>query len=494
MTKPFFAGQASVWAQPDGLNTKPEYLGCHEVGDVEEPQGDVTLVFCPDPARSGKFVVSGSYQSDPGLITTSLTTPIQKTADYLESILCPFNLFVHKVSCGRRDLFTNLDRSYAFYNARVTSRGMSNLAVRDPGSEDESQQSFEISAETLLRYLTMTSARQTTTETEDINDITFCNVAKCADDCGPAASVCEYGVAVADAEGSSAGLEANVLITEDGGTTWTATVATPFDGSQDISSVVCFPLDRNTTRIIVARGTADAGAPAEISYSDDDGATWTDVNVGAVNGQFVNDEAGLFALDQWHIWLVTNDGYIYFSDDAGLTWAIQEAGVLAATGWNAIEFADANVGYVVGDNNEIAKTEDGGDSWTAVAGPAAQAAAAVDALEVIDANRIWLGYSDGELYYSEDGGTTIVQRLTPGIAFTTIESISFAHPMAGFVVGLVGAVGVLARTIDGGYTWQPVAMPTNTGLHVVYACDINTAFVAGPVTGGTGFIGKAFPE
>ena len=35
----FLAGQSSIWVQPDGPNTKHEYLGCHGIGDVDEQTG-----------------------------------------------------------------------------------------------------------------------------------------------------------------------------------------------------------------------------------------------------------------------------------------------------------------------------------------------------------------------------------------------------------------------------------------------------------------------
>ena len=35
------AGEGAIWVQPDGPNTELMYLGCHELGDIEEPLGDV---------------------------------------------------------------------------------------------------------------------------------------------------------------------------------------------------------------------------------------------------------------------------------------------------------------------------------------------------------------------------------------------------------------------------------------------------------------------
>src|SRR3990167_3076362 len=114
---PMVAGQSSVWIQPSGPNTKPEYLGCHEVGDVEEAQGDVTLLYCPDEKKTGKFKVVGSVQGEPDAPSFSLSTTVKATADWLERVACPVPIYVHKQACGRRDVFQNYDRSFVMQNA-----------------------------------------------------------------------------------------------------------------------------------------------------------------------------------------------------------------------------------------------------------------------------------------------------------------------------------------------------------------------------------------
>jgi len=54
MADNYLGSQSSLWIQLNGPNTAPAYLGCHSVGDVDEPQGDKTLLYCPDPAAAGK--------------------------------------------------------------------------------------------------------------------------------------------------------------------------------------------------------------------------------------------------------------------------------------------------------------------------------------------------------------------------------------------------------------------------------------------------------
>lgn len=49
----FVTLDASNWAgyaQPDGPNTAPVYLACHDFGDYSESFGDISLKFRPDPA------------------------------------------------------------------------------------------------------------------------------------------------------------------------------------------------------------------------------------------------------------------------------------------------------------------------------------------------------------------------------------------------------------------------------------------------------------
>jgi photosystem II stability/assembly factor-like uncharacterized protein len=486
---PMVAGQSSVWIQPGGPNTKPEFLGCHEVGDVEEAQGDVTLLYCPDPKKTGKFQVVGSVQGEQDTPTFSLSTTIKATADWLERITCPVPIFVHKQSCGRRDVFQNYDRSFAFLKARITSKTLTGLASRTPDNTDESMQEFELSCEAVLRILALTTGRQSIASVRDLTAVAFYGEASCGGECGPAADVCEKGVVAGKGDYAA---KAALYVTDDGGMTWTAAAADPFAVGEDISALVTFTVGRSTMRILAARGTADGANPAEVAYSDNDGATWTLANVGSVNGQYVAGPQGMFALDQFNVWLVTNDGYIYKSEDGGVTWTAQESGVLNAAFWYAIAFTDALTGWVGGTANEIAMTEDGGTTWTAVTGPAGQAAIAVLSLAIVDEYTIWLGYDDGKLFYTSNGGVSWAQRTIP-VAAADVEFITFANALVGYLVyNTAGGVGGVLRTIDGGYTWETISVSTTQALAAIHVCGINDAFAVGEVDGVTAIVLKIF--
>ena len=157
------AGQASIWAQPDGPNTKPLYLGCHQMGDIELPGGDLTRLYCPDPSATGKYKVSGSFQGEPEVPTFSIDTPIGKTRDYLERWLCQGNILVNKLTTGRRDLFANFDRAFAFTKAARTGRTMTDAEyyafVKGSGEIAYNQLERLRATGTLARYKAETRAK-----------------------------------------------------------------------------------------------------------------------------------------------------------------------------------------------------------------------------------------------------------------------------------------------------------------------------------------------
>jgi photosystem II stability/assembly factor-like uncharacterized protein len=496
MTEPihYLAGNGALFLQPSGPNTAPAYMGCHMLGDLEEPRGDVTLLFCPDPSRPNAFRVIGSFKGAPGPVTTAITADTLKKADYLETIRCPVPIYVHKISCGRTDVFRNYDRTFILNKADITSITRSNQVARDPDNQDRSMQEFAISAQELLLGFNLQGARQSVSETEALNGVVACGDLRCAGDCGDDQEPCDIMYAIGDAAGGSPSNVANVLVTTDGGATWTETAANPFAAAEDIRGIACFSIDKNTTRIIVGRGTTDAGNPAEIAYSDDSGATWTLVDVGAVLGQyFVGGKDAIFALDYNHVWAVTSGGYIYFSSDGGATWTAQESAVLTTEDYQGVSFSDDSNGYAVANSDVIVRTLDGGDTWSAVS--ATGGGANILSVEVLSDSHAWVGDAAASLYFTKDGGTTWTERDIAGASDTgTITAIQFINELQGALLhNTAGPVGTLYYTNNGGYDWQAVVTPSNAGLNSLVICSSQLIYAVGEPQGGTAFVLKALP-
>lgn len=488
MSTTFVQGQAGVWVQRNGPNTAPVYLGCHEVGDITIPYGDVTLFYCPDPAGSGNFIVRGSTQAAPGNITTTVVSDYTDEFDDLERARFPLTLFVTKQLRGRRDSFTNRDRAVMLMNARVTQRTIAGLSSRSPENNARSENNFDITAEAAFEDGAMTVVRQTITEAQAINNIRFCNTAQPRTSDSVARESCEVGFATTDAASTAT---ANFLKTTDGAT-WTAASSDPFAADEHVVGLVCFETSRDVTRVIVGRGITDSGEAAEIAYSDNSGTSWTLVDLGGADDDFISTPNALFALDGTNVYAVTDLGYIFKSTDAGLTWTAQESGVITSgAGWRAIHFAERNVGWVGGETNFIARTIDGGATWSAIAGPSAKSAVSINAVFALDRNRAWLGYNDGTLYYTMNGGATWSQRSFTGTGSGVVKSIMFLNELQGYMIHNTSApLGSLHKTIDGGYTWEKVTTPTNAGLNSLFICDGFKVYASGEASGGTGVILK----
>ena len=487
---PLLGGSWSIFTQPDGPNTAPEYLGCHDFGDMDKDDGDITLLYCPSPEKANKWDVVGSYQGESSPATFELTTTIKKQRDVLDRIKCGVPFYVLNISCGRKDVFNNWDDNAIIpYPATRTTRSWQNLAKRVPGDQNESMKVYGFSANEVYEVWGAEIGRQAIAETTGLNDIAFCNSEKCADNCGQAAELGQNGFTAGDSPAGSPLDDADVWYTDDSSQTWDTGNPSPFADGVDVAAIECFPIDKDTTRYLVAKGTAGAG-PMQVAYRDGQTGAWTVVTVGTVNGQYALGPQALFVLDSQHIWLVVNSGYIYFSDDGGVTWSTQSAGIVTAQNLHAVHGSDANNLFVTGATDTVLRTTDGGGAWTAMT--ATGGGGINQRLWVISKDKVWIGDSTGSLYYTTDGGTTWVERVGwTGANSGQIRGVAFANDLVGYMLHNTAApVGTVFQTINGGYSWRALQTPTNSGLNALIVLDSNLAYAVGEAQGGTGVILK----
>lgn len=483
--KVFTGKDGALWVQAAPARA-PAYLGCYDLDDVSADQGGIELIQCFDV--NGAYKTLGAIEEAPSPITTTLTTFLGKTAEFLEGLRCPFILHVNMRCGGRADIFGNYERAFVFEVQRITNRTLKGLVVRkDPAS---AEQSFDISIlPPFIDIYNLTPRRQGITETRAANDIFFLDSEQCPSDCVVSHNLGDLGIIGTDGAG---GVTANVHLTEDGGVTWVVAAADPFAVAQNISAVSGIFVGRDTIRWLVARGTTDAGNPAELAYTDDDGATWTNVDVGTTNAQFTPSKKGIYAADEFNIWVVTSGGYIYKSENGAVSFSEQHAGTLTVQNLNVIMFEKGSrkVGWAGGASNTLLSTADG-ETWSLVTGPAAEAGNAVQSISVLDSNRVWITYGSGRQYLTEDAGLTWTEFAFTGSGSGSVKDIFFLNSLVGFMIHDTGGpVGTVFFTRNGGFTWEALVTPTNAGLNAVYALKSNLAYVAGEVQGTTPMILK----
>ena len=488
MSEPLKSSEGSLFLQlsPDAA---PEYFGCADLGDLPAPVGDQTPIYCR--GTDGLARIIGSTRAAPALATSNITALMFPESDVIDRLKnCTFALYAMTRNCGKAGIFPNYVRGTIAHHARVTNRNRQNLVKME--TDDKVLRVLDLSYWGIYEIREIAAVRQTIAETRALNDIVFDMLDECAGDCGPTVERDDNGFIVTDGGVASPPSDADIWLTDDKGSTWanaTGAVPSPFAGG-DVLSAVRFQVDKDAYRLLVASGQK-AGS-AQIAYSDDDGATWTTVTVGATAWEGATHSASLFALDKSHIWFATSHGRVYFSSDGGATWTSQASALTAslARPLNAVAFFDALDGYAVGNTDTIIKTSDGGDNWSVVTSPSS--AKNLFALEVLSQDMLLVGSSGDGLWKSLDGGDTWTSVVFTGQGTTgTVRDVDFApeNELVGFMIHNTSApAGTIHRTLDGGISWERVSTPTNLGLNAVVAIDENTAFAVGEPQGGTGVV------
>lgn len=480
-------GQGNFFVQTEAADPF-DLLTCTGVGDLPLPKGDLTPEYCPDPEHSGEFIIDGKIRGEPAAATTTLERPLSTVYNWLLEQTCSFNALVAWMCGGVRAVTTNFKVAAVLFGVESSNSTILAPVARQPGDDGRVLTNADITYDDRRMIYPIAFLTQTLANTADANGIAFLPAA-CESACGPARGLCEIGFMGLD----GTQYNSEVKYTLDGGATWAQTATDPFlyDGG-DTGKPLLIELADGAYRVIVPRISVAVGEYAEIAYSDDGGATWTNVYVGTVAGQFITK---LF-MYQGTIWATASGGYIYVCEDIGVTWTAQEAGVETVQTLRDVVMYSSLVGYAVGDTNAFLYTVNGGTDWALRIGPAVLTNLRSVAVNFTD--YVFVGAADGTLYYTVDRGENWLTRRAFGAGSVDWVAFDKTRRYFGGLIHNTGApVGTAYRSFDGGASWETPTGQTatwNSGLNDGWICDQNNFYVVGNTHGGLTFVAKASPS
>jgi photosystem II stability/assembly factor-like uncharacterized protein len=478
------SGEGNFFVQLD-RTVRFDWLTCSGVNDVDMPRGDSTVQTTADPLRSGQFKIDGFIRGTPGAGTYSLVKPLATVYNFLIEQRCDFVGRINWVCRGTRQEPSNYEIAAILHGSEPDRSRIRNPVAGTQDADARVGTEMDISFTGIQMVYPISLLRNSLTNTNDAYAVKFLPE-QCDSRCGPGRGACMYGAIGLD--GGVYAYDSEIKITQDGGVNVAEAAADPYTYG-GITRTLQIVENVNGPRIIVFRGVAVSGFPAECAYSEDHGATWTNVTVGAVGMQYFLASA----FNGANLFATTNDGYIYRSRDLGATWAVVEAGVITANDIVAITFADDNKGYAVGESNIFMVTTNGGSTWAAVTGPSA----GVNLLSVAcnDKGHVFVGNNAAEIWVSRDYGATWTRIIDH--AAGSIDWIEFDPEfkyVGAYIWNDATPDGLLYRSEDGGASWALVpGMPANDGLNAGHICDPNNIVVVGPADAATSttFMAKA---
>jgi photosystem II stability/assembly factor-like uncharacterized protein len=229
-----------------------------------------------------------------------------------------------------------------------------------------------------------------------------------------------------------------------GGKSWTELSHT--NALQDgILSMYWFHPD---TGIVVGHKLSGTSSRDEVIWKTvDGGVTLTEVLAGTLPGTAALQWNGLdFVATNRNIGVVVgDDNYIFYTVDGGGTWNQATENIVTATlDLEDVVMINATTGYAVGDGGTLVKTINGGASWLVQVVP--WGTVNLLDIEFNTPNRLWVSGIDQLLYYSTDGGanwTNANVTLIPTL--DDVQTVHFQGP-AGILWAGCNYSRVVSRT------------------------------------------------
>ncbi len=301
--------------------------------------------------------------------------------------------------------------------------------------------------------------------------------------------------------------EGLILKTVDGGHNWDAI----YSGEGHISAIHFASIDTGYFALFFS---------GKLFKTFDGGETWNELY------DFEHRLEDIKFIDTNNGWAL-NSGMIHKTQDGGNHWSTiysqynHSTDPLDMKFIYSIEITDKKTGFLSGTNDErrgiIAKTENGGRSWSVVCTTESPFGSSFGSIDFLNERIGWAvnGNTGGALYKTLDGGDTwsetdigcrTYEFFTDSIGWFSninetvmlgktkdgcktyvditpqpftdknLNDIFFTEDNIGFIAG---ELGTLYKSEDGGLSWESLATPTTESLNSLYFLDKNKGVIVG---------------
>ena len=199
------------------------------------------------------------------------------------------------------------------------------------------------------------------------------------------------------------------------------------------------------------------------SYSQE---VWNYLNFELPN---YNYHGAIYPVNENEIHVVADDGYLYKSNNGGITWSEFDSQVREF--FFDLRFFDANLGFAVGANGSALRSTNGGETWEIISPGTSEDLISVAFNSV---NSIWMVGNNGIVLHSIDGGNN--WTVNTSLTSEKLQSVSFKNESIGYISG---NNGTLFYTDDGGSIWNPLSIPTTDDLFSISITPTSVFLLAG---------------
>lgn len=190
-----------------------------------------------------------------------------------------------------------------------------------------------------------------------------------------------------------------------------------------------------------------------------------------INQSIINDINGIHMHSSDIGWAVGNNGVILKTDNGGYTWKSKNS----PSGLNLTKviFINESIGFIVGNQGLILKTTDGGELWRRVSTSTVDNLSGISAY---DANKVWVSGNNGTLLKTANGEDFDIILNTQQVS-NSLNGIFFFDNLVGWAIG---DEGVLIKTNNGGVSWALIPITGITSkLNSVFFVNLNDGLIVG---------------